>query len=116
MTNKIKVVICGKEFTLQTAESSNYIFSLARTLEGRINELLSANSSASPFTASIMVGLAALDDLNKANQRLDTLREQSKEYVDEAGKARLERDAALQQVATLQAKLEQLENHAKSND
>ena len=111
MTNKIKVVICGKEFTLQTAESSNYIFSLARTLEGRINELLSANSSASPFTASIMVGLAALDDLNKANQR-----EQSKEYVDEAGKARLERDAALQQVAALQAKLEQLENHAKSND
>ena len=116
MTNKIKVVICGKEFTLQTAESSNYIFSLARTLEGRINELLSANSSASPVTASIMVGLAALDDLNKANQRLDTLREQSKEYVDEAGKARLERDAALQQVAALQAKLEQLENHAKSND
>ena len=116
MTNKIKVVICGKEFTLQTAESSYYIFSLARTLEGRINELLSANSSASPFTASIMVGLAALDDLNKANQRLDTLREQSKEYVDEAGKARLERDAALQQVAALQAKLEQLENHAKSND
>lgn len=116
MTNKIKVVICGKEFTLQTAESSNYIFSLARTLEGRINELLSANSSASPFTASIMVGLAALDDLNKANQRLDTLRDQSKEYVDEAGKARLERDAALQQVAALQAKLEQLENHAKSND
>ena len=116
MTNKIKVVICGKEFTLQTAESSNYIFSLARILEGRINELLSANSSASPFTASIMVGLAALDDLNKANQRLDTLREQSKEYVDEAGKARLERDAALQQVAALQAKLEQLENHAKSND
>ena len=116
MTNKIKVVICGKEFTLQTAESSNYIFSLARTLEGRINELLSANSSASPFTASIMVGLAALDDLNKANQRLDTLREQSKEYVDEAGKARLERDAALQQAAALQAKLEQLENHAKSND
>ena len=116
MTNKIKVVICGKEFTLQTAESSNYIFSLARTLEGRINELLSANSSASPFTASIMVGLAALDDLNKANQRLDTLREQSKEYVDEAGKVRLERDAALQQVAALQAKLEQLENHAKSND
>ena len=116
MTNKIKVVICGKEFTLQTAESSNYIFSLARTLEGRINELLSANSSASPFTASIMVGLAALDDLNKANQRLDTLREQSKEYVDEAGKARLERDAALHQVAAHQAKLEQLENHAKSND
>ena len=116
MTNKIKVFICGKEFTLQTAESSNYIFSLARTLEGRINELLSANSSASPFTASIMVGLAALDDLNKANQRLDTRREQSKEYVDEAGKARLERDAALQQVAALQAKLEQLENHAKSND
>ena len=71
MLNKVKVVICGKDFTLQTAESSNYVFGLARTLESRIAEITDANSSASPFTAAIMVGLATLDDLNKANAKLD---------------------------------------------
>ena len=92
MSNKVKVVICGKDFTLQTAESSNYVFGLARTLESRITEITDANSSASPFTAAIMVGLATLDDLNKANAKLDSIRDQSKEYVDEAGKTRLERE------------------------
>ena len=53
MLNKVKVVICGKDFTLQTAESSNYVFGLARTLESRITEITDANSSASPFTAAI---------------------------------------------------------------
>ena len=52
MLNKVKVVICGKDFTLQTAESSNYVFGLARTLESRIAEITDANSSASPFTAA----------------------------------------------------------------
>ena len=105
MSNKVKVVICGKDFTLQTAESSNYVFGLARTLESRITEITDANSSASPFTAAIMVGLATLDDLNKANAKLDSIRDQSKEYVDEAGKTRLERDAAMQQVEALKSRI-----------
>ena len=109
MSNKVKVVICGKDFTLQTAESSNYVFGLARTLESRIMEITDANSSASPFTAAIMVGLATLDDLNKANVKLDNLRDQSKEYVDEAGKTRLERDAALQEIEVLKTKVANLE-------
>ena len=109
MSNKVKVVICGKDFTLQTAESSNYVFGLARTLESRIMEITDANSSASPFTAAIMVGLATLDDLNKANVKLDKLRDQSKEYVDEAGKTRLERDAALQEIEALKTKVANLE-------
>jgi cell division protein ZapA len=111
--NKVKVVICGKDFSLQTAESSNYVFGLARTLESKITEITDNSSSASPFTAAIVVGLSALDDLNKANAKLDSLREQSKEYVDEAGKLRLERDAALQEASALRAKVIALEQELK---
>ena len=75
MTNKVKVVICGKDFMLQTAESASYVTGLARTLDNRISEVSGTNSSTSPFAASIMVALSTLDDLNKANQRLDALRE-----------------------------------------
>ena len=116
MSNKVKVVICGKDFTLQTAESSNYVFGLARTLESRITEITDANSSASPFTAAIMVGLATLDDLNKANAKLDSIRDQPKEYVDEAGKPRLERDAAMQQVEALKSRIAELERELREKD
>ena len=113
MLNKVKVVICGKDFTLQTAESSNYVFGLARTLESRITEITDANSSASPFTAAIMVGLATLDDLNA---KLDSIRDQSKEYVDEAGKTRLERDAAMQQVEVLKSRVAELERELREKN
>ena len=48
MSNKVKVVICGKDFTLQTSESANYVFGLARTLESRISEITDSNSSEVP--------------------------------------------------------------------
>ena len=60
-----------------------------------------------------MVALGAFDDLNKANKRLDNIRDQSKEYVDEAGKSRIERDAALKEIEVLKSKIDQLENLMK---
>lgn len=114
MTNKVKIVICGKDFMLQTAESASYVTGLARTLDNRISEVSSTNSSTSPFAASIMVALSTLDDLNKANQRLDALREQAKEYVDEAGKTRLAYDNAMLDVKRLQAKVDALEKELQN--
>ena len=50
------------------------------------------------------------DNCTKANNSVEVIRSQVKEYVDEAGKARLERDAALREIDVLKAKIEQLEN------
>ena len=55
MLNDVKVVICGKEYKMKTAESPNYVFALARTLEAKIEEILESSSGASPYTAAIMV-------------------------------------------------------------
>ena len=113
MLNDVKVIICGKEYKLKTAESPNYVFALARNLEAKINEIMESGTGASPYTAAIMVALGAFDDLNKANKRLDNIRDQSKEYVDEAGKSRIERDAALKEIEVLKSKIDQLENLMK---
>ena len=64
MLNDVKVVICGKEYKLRTAESPNYVYSLARALEAKINEHMNSGSGTSPYTAAIMVALSVLDDLN----------------------------------------------------
>lgn len=113
MLNDVKVIICGKEYKVKTAESPNYVYSLARALESKINELMNSGSGSSPYTASIMVALSLLDDLNKSNQRLDNIRNQTKEYVDEAGKTRIERDSAVKEIEALKAKIAELENMVK---
>ena len=73
MTNEVKVIICGKEYKLRTSESPNYVFALARSLEAKIDSITNSASGSSPYTAAIMVALSLLDDLNKANQRIDNI-------------------------------------------
>lgn len=109
MVNKVKVSVCGKEFTLQTSQPSSYVTGLARSLETKIMELTSSSTSATQFTAAVVVALTMMDDLNALNQQLDQLRTQSKAYVDEAGKARLERDAAMAENQLLRNRLSALE-------
>lgn len=110
MLNDVKVIICGKEYKLKTSESPNYVFALARALESKINEILNSKSGSSPYDAAIMVALSLVDDLNKANQHLDNIRNQTKEYVDEAGKSRIELDSALKEIEVLKSKIVQLES------
>lgn len=115
MLNRVKVVICGKDYTLQTEEAPSYVYGLAKILERKITDITSNNKSISPYAASIMVALSTLDDLNKAQTNVDSIRAQAKEYVDEAGKARIERDAALKEIDMLKLKIDKLEKAAKNN-
>ncbi len=114
MLNKVKVVICGKDYMLQTEEPPSYVYGLGKMLEKKINELTRANSSISQYSAAVMVALSSLDDLNKTQSNLDNVREQAKEYVDEAGKSRIERDAAVKENEALRAKIDQLEKEIKT--
>ncbi|MDE6833359.1 MAG: cell division protein ZapA [Ruminococcus sp.] len=113
MINDVKVIVCGKEYKLKTSESPNYVFALARALEAKINGTLNSKSGSSPYDAAIMVALSLADDLNKANQHLDNIRNQTKEYVDEAGKSRIELESALKEIEVLKSKNAQLENAIK---
>ena len=113
MLNEVKVIICGKEYKLKTAETPNYIYNLARSLESKINAMIESGNGISPYSALIMVSLGLMDDINKANEHLDSLRDEAKNYVDEAGKARIELEAANKEIEVLKSKIEQLENIVK---
>lgn len=111
MMNKVKVVILGKDYTLQTEESPNYVYALARQLEAQIKGNM--DKGASQYTAAVMAALSAMDDLNRQKRQLDTTADMTKEYVDDAGRARIERDAAYKEIETLKSKIAQLENTIK---
>lgn len=114
MLNKVKIVICGKDYTLQTEEPPSYVYGLSKMLERKINELCSGNSSISQYSAAIMVSMSILDDLNRAQSNLENVRQQAKEYVDEAGKARLAIDNTLKELVFYQGRCEKLENEMKA--
>ena len=110
MKQRVKVVLCGKEYALQTEDAPSYVYQLAKNLEKRISDITEENPRVSAHSAVMMVALSTMDELTKANNSVEVIRSQVKEYVDEAGKARLERDAALREIDVLKAKIEQLEN------
>ena len=113
MMNRVKVVLCGKEYVLQTEDAPSYVYQLAKSLEKRISDITENNPRVSAHSAVMMVALSTMDEMTKANNSIEIIRSQVKEYVDEAGKARLERDAALREIDVLKAKIEQLENLLK---
>ena len=100
MINRVKVVICGKTYTIQTEESPSYVTKLAKDLDKRINEFMDANESASVTAAAVMVGLELMDESARAIADGDHIRAQIKGYVEDSASARIEADQ-LQRELTL---------------
>jgi cell division protein ZapA len=111
--NKVKVIICGKEYTLQTNDEPTYVYGLARKLEKSIGEIVNRNTNISVHSAAVMISLSTMDELIKQKEDMDNLRTQVKEYVDEAGRARLEKDAALREIEKLKDTVKKLEDNLK---
>lgn len=111
--NKVKVTICGKDFSLKTDEEPGYLIDLAKKVDEEIAGMMSSTESMSIQSAAILVALSAFDEAKKSSDSIDNIRTQIKEYVDEACQARSERDDLLKKEKILKAKISSLENELK---
>lgn len=111
--NKVKVTICGKEFSLKTDDAPSYFIGLAKKVDTEIYRMASSADNISVQSAAILVALQAFDEAQKANDSIDNIRTQIKEYVDDACQARLERDEAVKNEKALLARISALENELK---
>lgn len=111
--NKVKVTICGKEFSLKTDDAPSYFIGLAKKVDTEIYKMASSADNISVQSAAILVALQAFDEAQKANDSIDNIRTQIKEYVDDACQARLERDEAVKNEKALLARISALENELK---
>lgn len=111
--NKVKVTVCGKEFSLKTDDEPSYFISLAKKVDDEIYKMMSESDNMSMQSAAVLTALAAYDEAQKANDSIDNIRTQIKEYVDEACRARTERDEALKKQKELSARISSLENELK---
>ena len=108
--NKVKVTICGKEFSLKTDDAPSYYINLAKKVDTEIYRMAASADNVSVQSAAILVALQAFDEAQKANDSIDNIRTQIKEYVDDACQARLERDEAVKNEKALLARISALEN------
>ena len=109
MLNKVKVVICGKSYNLQTEENPSYVITLAN-LDKKITQFMDENESASLTSAAVMVGLSLLDDNMKSVSDVDNIRAQIKGYVEEATNMRIEADQLRKELDALKSENESLKN------
>ncbi len=106
--SKVKLNICGREYNIQTAEETNYVYRLSKKLESKIMDLVN-QLKVSQYEAAVMTALSTMDDLNKTQEQVEELLSQMKNSADEIGRIRLERDTALKEIDALQSKINRLE-------
>lgn len=106
MSNLMNISICGKEYTLRTDEDQNYINSLARYVEKKINAITTENPNVTQSSAAVVVAFKAYDDLSQVNRTLDNLRTDME-------KVKTERDAAVRELEIIKSKINQIEGNYK---
>lgn len=107
--NKVKVKIYNREYTLQTEETSEYTLSLAKKLDTQLTAMINSRAAASIVDAAVLIALSALDECQKVNDNIDNIRTQIKDYVDDAGEARLRCDILTKKNHELETRLMDLE-------
>lgn len=111
--NKVKVTICGKEYSLRTDESPEYIKNLAVRTEKEINDLVKLKPGFGIQNAAVFVALTSLDEAAKSNAAVENIRSQIKTYMNEAAKARSSKEKLSAKVRELEEKIKVLENENK---
>ena len=109
MKNKLKVNIYNRTYNLLSEESQEYTNKLALVINSKIKGMMKAIPSLSVQDAAVLTALDCLDELSKANQNIENIRTQIKDYVDDAGRARSQADEAQKEIRELQAKVHDLE-------
>lgn len=113
MKNVVKVQLAGRSYNLTSTETPDYTIRLSRELNRRMDIIMSASDSLSTLDAALLCAMDCLDELTKANRTVEAIRSQIKDYVDDAGQARLAADEANKELRVLRAKVAELQTELK---
>jgi cell division protein ZapA len=82
--------ICGYDFVISSEDSEEYIRSIAQKVEDHINRLMNYSTTMSTTMAAIFAALEFCDESAKAREAADNLRNQIKDYLEDAIRAKSE--------------------------
>lgn len=99
--NKVRLNIAGSEYSVLTEDDVKYVQSLGKALDIKISEIMKASSKASTTQAAIIAALDYADEAHKATLTADRLRDQIKDYLDDASNAKSKADWARHEAEVL---------------
>ncbi len=105
-TNKVRFTVLGTEYITVTEDSEAYVSSLSERLDKDIRAMLEKAPSASGMAATVVTAMGYLDELEKKSLALDNMREQIKEYLQEAAKAKTTAEEARKEAELLRSGLD----------
>lgn len=108
MENRITVSICGTEYTLMAEESPSYMQKVAALVDAKMGEIMDSGKI-NRVDAAVLAAANIADELLKEQSVSENLRNQLKDYLDEANKAKSEASDLRREVFKLSQKLEKLE-------
>jgi len=86
---KTEVKICGKEYTIVSAESPEYMHKVAAYIDKKMSEILGANPNLPSSMAAILTAINVGDDYFKAMESADNMRVQVGNYIDDQTKQKM---------------------------
>lgn len=91
--NRVKLNICGVNYFITTDESVEYTEELGSKLDERMSEIIKKGGSFVTMTqAAVLAALELSDELSKSERDVENFRNQIRDYLEDAGKAKSERD------------------------
>lgn len=86
------IFVGGKRFTIVTDESEAYMKKLVERVDTRLKSIISSNPKLDKDSAAILASLDYCDEEYKLRQKLEDVKEQIKDYIEDT--ARLHKEIA----------------------
>ncbi|HHW45502.1 MAG TPA: cell division protein ZapA [Clostridiales bacterium] len=101
MANKIKLVVGGMDYIIQSDDDESYIRNIGDELNRRLEILSRKNPYLSTAMVAMLAALEFCDEAKKAQQEIEQLRLQHKSTLEELACSRLEADEAKREIERL---------------
>lgn len=108
MENRITVSICGTDYTFTAEESPSYMQKVAALVDARMGEILQSGRI-NRVDAAVLAAANIADELLKEQTASENLRNQLKDYLDEANKAKAEASELRREIFKLTQQISKLE-------
>ena len=107
--NKVKVTIMGADYSILAEDDPRYVQLLGKELDSKMAGIMKVNSRLSTTQAAVHAALDYADESKKATVTADRLREQIKDYLDDASAAKSKADLARHDSERLKKEVEALQ-------
>ena len=105
---KVKLYIAGVEYSIITEDDVKYVQELGRDLDRTITKITKDSPRLSTTQAAVLAALNYADECKKASDSADRLREQIKDYLDDASNAKSKADWARHELEEAKRQVEAL--------